>query len=258
MSAADPGESVRKRAIQECRSIIAALSASDDPHAAIHAARKAIRRLRALLALLHDSALELDDADRRLQRLGDSLSDLRDAHVVVQAAVYLQDAHAAEAWPGIIARLVQRRDRLLQEALQRDPRFDRRVRRVVIVQEQLAKQPWAKLRRSTLRSNLERSQRRARKAALRASDDGGTDAIHRWRRKVRRLRMQLDVAQALKLHAGHAERKSSDARALHRLSDVLGERQDLQLLRNLVRAMPAADGKARVLDQLRDAEAADG
>ncbi len=244
--------------MQECRSIIAALSASQDPHAAIHAARKAIRRLRALLALLQDSALELDDADRRLQRLGDSLSDLRDAHVVVQAAVYLQDAHAAEAWPGIIARLVQRRDRLLQEALQRDPGFERRVRVVLGVQEQLAAQTWSKLRRSTLRSNLEHSRTRAGKAARRANEEGGAEAIHRWRRKVRRLRMQLDVAQALKLHAGHAEPKSSDARALHRLSDVLGEQQDLQLLRNLVRAMPAAVGKARVLEQLRDAEAAGG
>ncbi len=87
MSAADPGPLVRKRATQECRSIIAALSASDDPHAAIHAARKAIRRLRALLALLQDSEMELKDEERSLQRLGDSLSDLRDAHVVVRAAV---------------------------------------------------------------------------------------------------------------------------------------------------------------------------
>jgi len=254
MSAADLGESVQQRAMQECRSIIAALSASDDPHAAIHAARKAIRRLRALLALLQDSALELDDADRRLQRLGDSLSDLRDAHVVVQAAVYLQDAHAADAWPGIIARLVQRRDRLLQEALQRDLAFERRVRRVVIVQEQLAKQPWGKLRRSTLRSNLERSQRRAEKAALRGSDDGGAEAIHRWRLKVRRLRLQLDVAHALNLHAGKRKAAGGDAKALHRLSDVLGQQQDLQLLRNVVRAMPAAQGKARALEQLRNAQ----
>ena len=256
MSAADPGESLRKRAVQECRSIIAALSATEDPHGAIHAARKAIRRLRALLGLLQDSALELDDADRRLQRLGDSLSDLRDAHVVVQAAVYLQDAHAAEAWPGIIARLVQRRDRLLQQTLQRDPGFDRRVRVVLNIQQQLAAQPWSTLHRSTLRSNLEHSRKRTGKAARRANDDGGAAAIHRWRRRVRRLRMQLDVAQALKLHAGHAQTKSGDARALHRLSDVLGEQQDLQLLRNLVRAMPASDGKARVLDQLRDAQGA--
>ncbi len=112
MSAADPGHLVRKRATQECRSIIAALSASDDPHADIHAARKAIRRLRALLALLQDSAIELKDEERSLQRLGDSLSDLRDAHVVVRAAVYLPGAQAAAAWPVITARLVQRRDRI--------------------------------------------------------------------------------------------------------------------------------------------------
>lgn len=56
---------------------------------------------------------------------------------------------------------------------------------------------------------------------------------------------------ASKLHAGHAGPESSDARPLHRLSDVLGEQQDLQLLRNLVRAMPPADGKARVLEHLR-------
>jgi len=256
MSAAEPGQAVRQRTLQECRAITAALSFTDDPHASIHAARKAIRRLRALLGLVQHSALDLEDADRRLQRLGDSLSDLRDAHVVVQAAVYLQDSHAADAWPAIIARLTQRRDRLLQQSLQRDPGFERRLRRVVIVQEQLAAQPWAKLRRSALRSNLERSQRRAEKAAQRASDDGGADAIHRWRRKVRRLRMQLDVAHALHLHAGKRQASGGDAKALHGLSDVLGQQQDLQLLHNLVRAMPAANGKARVLEQLRNAQQA--
>lgn len=119
--------------------------------------------------------------------------------------------------PAIIARLTQRRDRLLQQSLQR-------------------------------------SHRRAEKAAQRASDDGWADAIHRWRRKVRRLRMQLDVAHALHLHAGKRQASAGDAKALHRLSDVLGQQQDLQLLHNLVRAMPAALGKARVLEQLRKAQ----
>ena len=43
--------------------------------------------------MLERSELDLDRADTSLQRLGDSLSDTRDAHVVAEAAERLQAEH---------------------------------------------------------------------------------------------------------------------------------------------------------------------
>ncbi len=59
MSAAEPGEAFRQSALHECAAIAAALSSASDPHPAIHSARKAIRRLRSLLALLQHAALDV-------------------------------------------------------------------------------------------------------------------------------------------------------------------------------------------------------
>ncbi|WP_416057454.1 CHAD domain-containing protein [Stenotrophomonas maltophilia] len=257
MSAADPSPALQQRALEECSLIASALPAAvaHAPHASIHAARKAIRRLRALLGLLEGTALALalDATDQRLQRLGDSLSDLRDAHVVLQAAALLQDRHAGEAWPTIIDGLTRRRDRLLQQALQRDPGFRRRLRSVAQVQAALSAQSRRQVRRSTLRANLQRSHRRVRKAARRAEVGGNAEALHRWRRRVRRLRMQVELGHGLHLHlhAAALQTGKQDARELHRLSDALGEQQDLRLLHNLVKAMPAAAGKDVVLAQVR-------
>ncbi|WP_445513584.1 CHAD domain-containing protein [Stenotrophomonas sp. 3(2025)] len=259
MSAAEPGEAFRQSALHECAAIAAALSSASDPHPAIHSARKAIRRLRSLLALLQHAALDVETADLGLKRLGDGLSRLRDAHVVVEVARHLQERDADRRWNGVIRMLVLRRDGLLQATLQRDPGFARRLRVLAAVQQQLAVQPWHQLRRGSLRRNLERSWRRVDKAAARAKRDGGAAAVHRWRRRVRRLRMQLDIACDLQLHVHSRSLHASGHRykALHRLSDELGRQQDLRLLRNLVRAMPASDDKRSVMQQINGEVAPD-
>jgi len=253
LSTADAGESLRQRAQQECGAIADALASSSHPHEAIHAARKAIRRLRALLALLDHTALEVRQVDRQLQRLGDGLSRIRDAHVVLEAARLLQRGDAAVPWDAVIEALAQRRQRLLLQLLQDDPGFARRLRVVAAVRERLDAQPWQQVRGKQVRLNLERSVRRADKAAARARQQDDAEAVHRWRRRVRRLRMQRDIVHDLGLHglrgrAHDAARPS--CRALHRLSDALGWQQDLRLLRNLVRAMPASAGKPRVMQQI--------
>ena len=141
MSAAEAGEAFRQRALHECAAIAAALSSASDPHPAVHSARKAIRRLRSLLALLQHAALDVEAADLGLKRLGHGLSRLRDAHVVVEVARQLQERVADPRWKGVIRMLVLRREGLLQATLQRDPGFARRLRVLAAVQQQLAVQP---------------------------------------------------------------------------------------------------------------------
>ncbi|HEL3804752.1 TPA: CHAD domain-containing protein, partial [Stenotrophomonas maltophilia] len=94
-------------------------------------------------------------------------------------------------------------------------------------------------------------------AATRATHGGTNDieGVHRWRRRARRLRMQLELLKDMKLRPGRSREgpeHGKAARSLHHLSDRLGDMQDLRLLRNLVRAMPSCSGKTVVL-QLIDA-----
>ena len=84
----------------------------------------------------------------------------------------------------------------------------------------------------------------------RAKVDAAPEVVHRWRRKVRRLRMQLEAAQALGVLHRHDAGRSELARkgkALHKISDRLGWEQDLRMLRNLVRSLPYAEGKQAVM-----------
>ncbi|WP_421566955.1 CHAD domain-containing protein [Stenotrophomonas sp. PD6] len=251
MAAEGAGYAARDLLIQEGQAILAALSATGDQNAAIHAARKAIRRMRAVLALLNEDALSLERDDLALRRLGKGLSDLRDAHVTVETAHRLRALQPGPGWAAIVASLVTRRDRILRRELANDSGFRRRRKVVEAVSLHLEAQPWECVRRSGIRAALARSERRVKKAGARAARDGDAEAVHRWRRRVRRLRMQLDAAHELgALHGQAHSGVARKAKALHKISDRLGWRQDLQLLRNLVRAMPADAGKAAVLGQI--------
>ena len=253
MLADAPGAVARELLAQDGARVVAALAAPDDQNEGIHAARKAIRRMRAVLALLDEDEFELEREDRSLRRLGKGLSALRDAHVVVEAAKRLQALHPGPAWAGVVGTLEQRRSGILQQAAAIDPQFARRRMTIERVLQRLEAQPWERLRRRHVRAALARSERRVKRAASRAASDGDAEAIHRWRRRVRRLRMQLDAGQALGAFGGHAKGRVASngrAKALHKTSDGLGWLQDLQMLRNLVRRMPAEEGKADVLLQI--------
>lgn len=234
--------------VKDGQAILDALPASTDQNDAIHAARKAIRRMRALLALLVADDLDLDREDFALRRLGKGLSDMRDAHVVVETARRLQTLHPDPGWQHVIEALELRRTRILQRSLGVDPGFLKRRMVVERVLERVEAQPWGTLRKRTIRAALASSERGAKKAAERAAHYDDPETVHRWRRKVRRLRMQLDAAQELGAIHGHGHAAVvRKGKALHRISDRLGWSQDLRLLRNLVRGLPASEGKRAVM-----------
>ncbi len=248
MPADATGMIARGLLVKDGQAILDALPASTDQNDAIHAARKAVRRMRALLALLVADDLDLDREDFALRRLGKGLSDMRDAHVVVETATRLQTLHPDPGWQPIIEALELRRTRILQRSLGVDPGFLKRRMVVERVLERIEAQPWGTLRKRTIRAALAASERRAKKAAERAAHDDDPETVHRWRRKVRRLRMQLDAAQELgAIHGhGHAE-VARKGKVMHKVSDRLGWAQDLRLLRNLVRGLPASEGKQAVM-----------
>lgn len=241
------GAAARQLVQEECLAIANALARRSDIHVGVHSARKAIRRLRAVLALFATDEPPLQRSDRALQRLGRGLSALRDAHVLVDTAQSLQDGVPASGWATVITHLAARRDRLLQRAYAEDPGFQKKRRAVQRVGLELDAQGWERVSKGDLRRALARSRRRVRKAAARARDSDDPEALHDWRRRVRRLRMQLEAMARLdsglvKDHSGSDGGKQ--AKGLHRLSDALGRQQDLRLLRNHMRGMPVLQDKA--------------
>jgi len=97
---------------------------------------------------------------------------------------------------------------------------------------------WDALRKRGVRAAVARSRRRVDKARRRAQDSGDVERLHAWRRRARRLRMQLDTLESLGLSAGEEDTaRRKNARSLHRLTDALGRQQDLRMLRHCVRLM---------------------
>ena len=243
------------RAREEADAVLAALVPTADVHGSIHEARKAIRRLRALLQLV-DQRLDVGIADRILQRTGDSLSALRDAHATIGTAErFARRDH--ERWQPVVVTLAQRRDALLATALVQDPGFERRRSWVRRALARIETAPWHRLKAADLRRGLERGRRRADKARKRARRDADADALHRWRRRVRKLRMQVEAVATIKparVASLGGERHADQARRLHALSDRLGRRQDLDVLRMLLEGMPGLDDRDALLDQVREAE----
>ncbi|EIL97305.1 hypothetical protein RHOFW104T7_02640 [Rhodanobacter thiooxydans] len=240
---------------KECAAILRALASRHQIHVSIHGARKAIRRLRALLFLVEDRLPDAAAVDQTLERLGDGLSALRDAHVMVDTAEGLAARGKAKQWATAIKRLVRRRDGLIQQALARDVDFRRRRRVVERAARQLGDLPWHELEATDLRQALERSCHRVAKAEARAKADPLPANLHRWRRRVRKLRMQMEALTRIEPDIAKdaaKESASKAAKALHKLSDQLGAFQDKQMLRNVLRRMRGLPHRAQTARQLSE------
>lgn len=232
---------------RECLTAIDTLASPGDPHARVHQARKAIRRVRSVLALVAP-AFDVSAIDGLLRRTGESLGALRDAHAVADTARRIGTRVADPRWSRVAAALDARADRLVDRELAIDPDFARRRRALARAARQLDALPWDVLEAGNLRAGLQRQRRRVEKAARRARQDPVADTLHRWRRRVRRLRMQLDALQEMKLRA--LDPDPAVSRRLHRLSDELGWRQDLVVLSGSLQRMRTLDDRRGLRAQL--------
>lgn len=243
-----PGVALAAAADRECRRIARALADSRHRHPAIHRARRAIRTLRALLGLLQASLHGADRAqlqriDGRLKRLCRSLSPLRDAHVATLTAAALDEATPTAMRDTLAVLLALQRDAATRAALLRDPGFTGRRHAISALREATAGLPWATLDAHTVRQAIERSHRRVERAARRAENSPTALLRHRWRRRLRRLRLQLEAFDALPgADDGGRAAKASARHALKRQTDRLGQLQDVQLMCRLARQLDAVRG----------------
>lgn len=230
----------------KCEAILGALNHASDRHRSVHQARKAIRGLRSMLALVKGAfGADIAPIDHALKKLATSLSPLRDAHVVVLTAEKLATGDETSLWCGVMHTLEVRRDNLLLQALTKDPSFSRRRDKVLAISNAIDKLPWGQHKlKAIIRQGLERSERRIAKAKEDARHAKSPASVHRWRRRVRRLRLQLEALQQLNdqtgLTAQPLAHRHKAIKTLSHLTDQLGWNQDLRVLRLLLNKLTDA------------------
>lgn len=232
---------INRRVRLELRAVRCALADRRHPHRAVHEARKAIRRLRALLALAVRRLEAIEVVDRELRRLGDSLSRLRDAQVALETAEAIASQEPASA-QNVVHWLAERRDHMLERALRRDPDFARRQMLLDACTRALETVAWSELEDDDLHEALRHSRKRLKKAERKAERDPSPEHLHRLRRRARRLRMQLELLRTLvpDFHPEtlHGETPGKAIRILHKQSNRLGQRQDKEHLADVLERMP--------------------
>lgn len=220
-----PGQRLGERALAELAAAERFFASTGEAlHHGIHFGRKALRRCRAALALGRKRFGERgQQLDRRLRRILRSLSRERDAQAVIERldALLAEGRLRPEIAGPIRTALLARRDRILARRLARDPGLAGLRTRLRAITRAVARLPWSELEEGELRRALLRQRRRALRAGARA-EAGSEEDLHRYRRRLRRLRQQINLLKAAtgRSHARHAIRPDP-ADALSRMRDAL-------------------------------------
>jgi CHAD domain-containing protein len=125
----------------------------------------------------------------------------------------------------------------LAQALAKDPRLHRRRSALRALAERLAALNWPQVSPDAIERGLVRSERRVRRAQNDMEARATVKNLHRWRRRVRRLRMQLELIRRIR-NKGQSltftRQHHSAIRALSARSDAIGAIQDLRTLRRVI------------------------
>ena len=194
-------------------------------HDAIHEARRAMRRARAILQMLRPALGEhYATLARPLRDAGAALSPLRDAQAVIEAVEQLAKCQppllAPNAHAALMLRLRRRRSAACRHQADVLDRVD-----VLLAAARTAVVSWAgDASDADVLKGLRRGYARAARALRRARRDPAAH-LHRWRQRVREHRLQLEL-----LHPAWPEVIGAQVGEARRLARLLGAERDLQLL----------------------------
>ena len=224
-----PVRAVKRVARTHLHETLARLRRTGHP-AAVHQARKEIKKLRAVFRLVQGEIKRRDyrEAGKALRQTGHRLAIPRDARVMLKAFEGLIGEAGAKRFPEI-ARLLKRHYRQKSQEFQADDsitatrkdlrKVDRRVKRLRI-------EPggW-----KTFESGVRRSYRLGWQACNEAHKRPLPEHLHEWRKQVKTFWHQLRL---LCPHWPLAVRKMMDR--LEELGELLGDDHDLSLLKQFV------------------------
>jgi CHAD domain-containing protein len=230
--------------LQGAAQVLASTRNADE---AIHDARRGLKKARALLKLGRRSALgpHYEDESIRLRDLGRTLSGVRDAMALVEAAGRIAEEERSKevkaAARGAKRLLLRKKDAITADFLKSGEK-DR-------VTEALKKAvgdsdgwPVEQIDFSAIRKGVKRTVKQGRQARKRASSDPRPENFHEWRKLAKDFRYQLRFLRKLspdgfKKNAGKAKE----------LEQKLGEDHNLAVLREAVKDLSLQESDVAAL-----------
>ncbi len=236
-----PEEGIARVARGELDLTIGLLTAAPDGDGgaeAVHEARKALKRLRALLRVTRPA---LDKQGYRRENVtfrdaGRALSDARDAQVLVETLDSLTERFADELPPGACTRLREALQAGAERAQASGPTSYDDVRDV-LSSARVRVSTWpvpAQDGRASLAEGFERIYRRGRRAFRHAKHDPVPENLHELRKRAKDLWHASQLLETI--CPGRFRQLAKEA---HRLSDLLGDDHDLSVLLGYAREHPA-------------------
>jgi CHAD domain-containing protein len=250
------GSALQALANKECLVLEQALRSRKGRQDGIHDARKASRRLRSLLTFLPAMAdRRAALLDKRLKQLAGSFAAVRDAHMAAHTARLLATTHQAALTPSLLDALESRAKAMLKQALKKDPNWLARRVKAHRIAAATARLPWQHIKADEIEKALKRHIRRVKKARKKALAERTADAYHRWRRRARKLRYQLEwvhkVDGAMDIKKKRAKRYDERLKDLKLTIDQLGWRQDFTVFRSALEQLPASTDAIALRDSLQ-------
>jgi CHAD domain-containing protein len=217
----------------------------------VHNVRTTIKRLRALLRLIRPVVGEtfFNRENARLRKAGRRLAVARDAEVARETLKTLpvsgdpeKKQAVAAALAGLESKDGARTD--IGDALN-EIRKDLEQTKRNLQQLQLVKGEW-----EVVETGLQDVYRQSRKRMDRALQDGGDEAFHKWRIRVKNLLYELELLEPV-----WPKRMDKMTSRLSKLQDKIGCDHDIAVLKGLLRKTPqrfggteAVEGLIRCLD----------
>lgn len=241
------GPGLRRVASEEVASAVADLEACrPDPQEAVHDTRKRLKKVRAVLRLVRDEVGEgfYERENERYRDIGRMLAPYRDAHVRFAGLRGLVDRHrdllAHDAFHDVETVL------RAQHRARSTDFFDSEERHKALTalrQEESRPDAWPLEGAGfgAIRPGLDRIYRQGAKRMKAAYTEPVPERFHDWRKRVKYLWYHLRILQP----AWPVVLKPT-TKALHDLSDLLGEAHDLAELAAVVRGFdpPFSNGPA--------------
>jgi CHAD domain-containing protein len=220
---------LRRLARKELRSarelITRARAPSED---SIHAARRSLKKVRAIVALIdEDKGRGLDSAMRRLRDVNHTLSGLRDADAMIATLAAVKsrnpDLFSKPGYARIRRRLL-RRSNEVSAAAARQAGWKDIARQLRAVQRSARR--WRPNHGGfrALAHGIRATVNRARRARARARRTGAADDFHAWRKEIKALWYALRLVGSGTPAVGH------DIRALRSAERWLGDEHNLVVL----------------------------
>lgn len=218
---------------------------------AVFEVRKCFKRIRAALRLVRE---ELGDdlyhqENWCFRDAARPLTEIRDAHVLVEAADKLRQQVPAAMEPAVFAKihgaLIKNQREVTHRVLERDKAF---VKVADVATRALARLPDWRLQRdgwAALEPGLRHVYRTGHRALALAIENASMENLHELRKQAKYLWHQL---QLLEVSLSGSDKELVDQ--THKLSTFLGEDHDLAVLRQTLASDPLAFGGHRVLKEV--------